>query len=182
MARMHELKPDELDPKSRELAERIVKTRGGTLQGPWSHMMRNPQLAERAAHYSDFLRDGISVPRKLALLAVIMAARHWNAGFVWVAQSPQAKNAGISEAAIEAIRTKKTPSFADPAEKAVYELFNEFYAKQGVSDATYAAAQKVLGDQGVVEILNVAGFYSIVASIVRVTGVMPKGVPDPFAA
>jgi 4-carboxymuconolactone decarboxylase len=180
MARMTELKPEDFDPATRKLGEEITKTRGGSIQGPWAHMLRNPELAKRAAHYSDFLRDGISVPRKLGLLAIVMTARHWNAGFVWNAQSPQAKNAGISEAAVEAIRARKTPSFTDPAEKAVYELFNELYTKQGVSDATYSAAQKVLGDTGMVEILNVAGFYGIVATVVRTTGVVPRP-SDPFA-
>jgi 4-carboxymuconolactone decarboxylase len=181
MARMPELKPEDFDPETRKLGEEITKTRGGSIQGPWAHMLRNPELAKRAAHYSDYLRDGVSVPRKLGLLAIIMTARHWNAGFVWNAQSPQAKNAGISEAAVEAIRARKTPSFTDPAEKAVYELFSELYSKQGVSDATYAAAEKALGQTGVVEILNIAGFYGIVASVVRTTGVTPRP-SDPFAA
>jgi 4-carboxymuconolactone decarboxylase len=183
MARMPELKPEDFDAATRALGERIAKNRGGSIQGPWAHMLRNPGLAERAANYSDYFREGISVPRKLALLAVIMTARHWNAGYVWNAQSPQAKNAGISEAAIEAIRARKTPGFSDPAEKAVYDLFSDLYARQRVSDAAYAAAEKVLGQTGVVEILNVAGFYSIVASVVLTTGVGPRpGASDPFAA
>ena len=182
MARLAELKLDDLNEADRKLAEKISATRGGIFQGPWSHMMRNPALAERAAAYSDYFRDGVSVPRKLALLGVIMTARHWNASFVWIAQAPQAKAAGISEAAIEAIRTRKAPVFADPAESAVHALFSELYGTQRVSDATYAAAEKALGSTGVVEILNVAGFYSIIASIVVTTGVGPRpGQADPFA-
>ena len=182
MARLTELKPEDFDEATRKLGERIAQTRGGSIQGPWAHMLRNPELAARAANYSDCFRDGLSVPRKLALLGVIMTARHWNAGYVWNAQSPQAKSAGISEAVIEAIRAKKTPGFADPAEQAVYKLFSELYGKQSVSDATYAAVEKVLGPTGVVEILNVAGFYSIVASVVVTTGVKPRpGAADPFS-
>ena len=182
MARLTELKPEDFDDATRKLGERIAATRGGSIQGPWAHMLRNPELAARAANYSDYFRDGLSVPRKLALLGVIMTARHWNAGYVWNAQSPQAKTAGISEAVIEAIRAKKTPSFADPAEQAVYNLFSELYGRQSVSDATYAAAEKALDATGVVEILNVVGFYSIVASIVVTTGVSPRpGQADPLA-
>jgi 4-carboxymuconolactone decarboxylase len=182
MARLPELKPEDFDAATRKLGDEITKTRGGAIHGPWAHMLRNPELAKRAAHYSDYLRDGISVPRKLALLAVIMTARQWNAGFVWNAQSPQAKAAGVSDAVIEAIRAKKTPSFDDPAEKAVYDLFSGLYSKQAIGDATYAAAEKALGQTGVVEVLNVAGFYGIVASIVNATGVAVRpGQTDPFA-
>ncbi|MSQ52708.1 MAG: hypothetical protein EXR28_12555 [Betaproteobacteria bacterium] len=182
MARLPELKPEDFDEATRKLGEKIAVNRGGSIQGPWAHMLRSPALAEQAANYSDHLRDGLSVPRKLALLAIIMMARHWNAGYVWNAQSPQAKNAGVSEAVIEAIRVKKTPSFTDAAEQAVYTLFSELYGKQSMSDGTYAAAEKVLGAKGVVEILNAAGFYSIIASIVVTTGVSPRaGQSDPFA-
>ena len=182
MARMPELKLEDLDENNRKLAERISATRGGEFQGPWTHMMRNPELAARAANYSDFFRDGVAVPRKLALLGVIMTARHWNAGYVWNAQAPQAKAAGVADGVIEAIRTKTIPVFADPAEKAVYELFSQLYGTQSMSDTVYAAAEKALGPTGVVEVLNVAGFYSIVASIVVTTGVAPRpGQSDPFA-
>ena len=181
MARMPELTPEDLDEKTRALGESIAATRGGSIRGPWAHMLRNPELAARAANYSDFFRDGLSIPRKLALLAVIMTARHWNAGFVWNAQSPQARAAGLAEAVIDAIRTRQTPSFTEPAEEAVYRLFSEMYGRQKVEEATYAAAEKALGAKGIVEILNVAGFYGIVASIVNVTDVaLRPGQAHPF--
>ena len=183
MARLTELKPEDFDDATRKLGEKIAVNRGGSIQGPWAHMLRSPELATQAANYSDHLRDGLTVPRKLALLAIIVTARHWNAGYVWNAQSSQALSAGISADVIEAIRAKKTPGFADPAEQAVYDLFRELHAGQGVTDATYATAEKVLGQTGVIEILSVAGFYAILASIVVTTGIAPRpGEPsDPFA-
>jgi len=180
MARMKQMKPDEFDAKTRALGDQIAKTRGGEIQGPWAHMLRSPKLAEKAAAYSDLFRSELSLPLNLVQLAVIMAARHWNAEYVWNAQSPRAKAAGVSEAAIEAIRTKKTPSFTDPQEKAVYDLFSELYANQGVSDATYDAAVKALGEKGLIELINVNGFYSIVATIVRTTGIPTRDGAHPF--
>ncbi len=181
MARMREKTPEEFDAATRALGEKIVTTRGGSIQGPWAHMLRSPKLAEKAAAYSDLFRSELSLPLNLVQLAVIMAARHWNAEYVWNAQAPRAKAAGVPEAAIEAIRQKKTPSFSDPKEKAVYDLFHELYSTQGVSDATYDAAVAALGEGGLIEVLNVGGFYSIVASIVRTTGVAPRpGTPHPF--
>ena len=182
MARLTELKPEDFDDATRKLGEKIAVNRGGSIQGPWAHMLRSPELAVQAANYSDHLRDGLTVPRKLALLGIIMTARHWNAGYVWNAQSPQAKNAGVSEAVIEAIRAKKTPNFTNADEQSVYNLFSELYGKQSMSDTVYAAAEKELGAKGVIEILNAAGFYSIIASIVVTTGVSPRpDQSDPFA-
>ena len=182
MARMPEMRPEDFDEPTRKLGEKIAVNRGGSIHGPWAHMLRSPELAARAAHYSDHLRDGLTVPRKLALLAIIMTARHWNAGFVWNAQAPQARAAGLPDAVIEAIRCKRKPSFSDPAEQAVYNLFAELHGRQGMSDLVYAAAENALGPTGVIEILNAAGFYSTIASIVVTTGVAPRqGQADPFS-
>jgi 4-carboxymuconolactone decarboxylase len=180
MARMKQMTPEEFDPQVRALGEKIAKTRGGSIQGPWAHMLRVPKLAEKAAAYSDLFRTELSLPLNVVQLAVIMAARHWNAEYVWNAQSPRAKEAGVSEAAIEAIRTKKPATFTDPKEKAVYDLFSELYSKQGVSDATYDAAVKALGEKGLVEVINVNGFYGIVATIVRTTGIPTRDGAHPF--
>jgi len=180
MARMKQMKPNEFDPAVRSLGEKIAKTRGGEIQGPWAHMLRVPKLAEKAAAYSDLFRTELSLPLNVVQLAVIMAARHWNAEYVWAAQSPRAKEAGISEAAIEAIRQKKPATFTDPKEKAVYDLFTELYSKQGVSDAAYDAAVKALGEKGLIEVINVNGFYGIVATIVRTTGIPTRDGAHPF--
>ena len=82
----------------------------------------------------------------------------------------------------DGLRRTAIPAFTDPAEEAVYNLFSELYGKQGMSDAVYAAAEKALGATGVIEVLNAAGFYSTIASIVVTTGVSPRpGQSDPFA-
>jgi hypothetical protein len=49
-----------------------------------------------------------------------------------------------------------------------------------VSDATYEAAVKALGEAGLIEVINVNGFYGIVATIVRTTGVTPRDGSHPF--
>jgi hypothetical protein len=62
----------------------------------------------------------------------------------------------------------------------VYQLFSELLPTAG-ERATYAAAG-ALGPTGIIEILNVAGFYGIIASIVNTTGVaLRPGQSDPFA-
>jgi 4-carboxymuconolactone decarboxylase len=177
---MKQMKAEEFEPQVRALGETIVKTRGGEIAGPWAHMLRSPKLAEKAAAYSDLFRTELSLPLNVVQLAIIMAARNMNAEFVWNAQSPRAKAAGVSEAAIEAIRAGKTPTFTDPKEKAVYDLFSELNKNKGVSDATYDAAVKALGEKGLIEVINVNGFYSIVATVVRTTGIEPPDGSHPF--
>jgi 4-carboxymuconolactone decarboxylase len=124
-----------------------------------------------AAAYGDYLRDGTSVPVRLLMIAVLVTARHWKAEYMWAAQGPRARESGLSEAIIESLRKGEKPKFDDAKDAAVYDLVTGLYKNQAISDATYDAAEKALGEVGLVELLNVAGFYTTLAMVIAATGV-----------
>ena len=171
MTRMPLVKAEEMTPEQRALAEAIAGKRSGVIRGPWAQIIRNPALAKVAAAYGDFLRAETSVPPRLAMIAVLLTARHWKAEYMWAAQGPRAKESGLADALVEAIRMGERPRFDDPKEAAVYDLVTELYRNQAVTDATYAAAERALGAVALVELLNVAGFYTTLAMVISATGV-----------
>jgi len=171
MARMPLMRPAEMSDSQRALAEAIAGKRSGVIRGPWAQLIRNEKLTALASAYGDYLRDGTSVPKRLAMIAVLATARHWKAEYMWAAQQARAKEAGLPEPLIEAIRTGARPRFEDAKDEAVYTLVTELYRNQAIGDATYAAAEKALGQVGVVELLNIAGFYTTLAMVISATGV-----------
>jgi 4-carboxymuconolactone decarboxylase len=182
MARMPLVKAEEMTAEQRALAEAIAGKRSGVIRGPWAQIIRNPKLAKVAAAYGDFLRGETSVPPRLAMIAVLLTARHWKAEYMWAAQGPRARESGLDEATIEALRVGKRPAFKDAKDAAIHDLVTELYAKQAASDATYAAAEKALGPTALVELLNIAGFYTTLAMVIAATGVPTiEGAPKAFA-
>ncbi|MGZ5173050.1 MAG: carboxymuconolactone decarboxylase family protein, partial [Burkholderiales bacterium] len=60
------------------------------------------------------------------------------------------------------------PTGMSEREETTYDVLTELYANKGVSDATYKRAEKALGEQGIVELVGVAGYFSINAMIMNV--------------
>jgi 4-carboxymuconolactone decarboxylase len=182
MARMPLVKAEEMTPEQRKLAEAIAGKRSGVIRGPWAQIIRNPALARVAAAYGDYLRDETSVPERLLMIAVLMTARHWKAEYMWAAQGPRARASGLTEGIIESLRKGERPTFDDAKDGTVYDLIAELYKYQQISDTTYASAEKALGQTTLVELLNIAGFYTTLAMVIAATGVLTiEGAPPAFA-
>jgi 4-carboxymuconolactone decarboxylase len=163
MARIPDLKPEEMSARQKHLAAEIGGPRGGVVRGPFAIWLRNPDLADKANQLGNFLREGTTVPRRLSELAILVTARHWSAQYEWFAHEHQAIEQGVSKEVVEAIRARKRPSFAKPDEKAVYDICHDLYEAKKVSEATYKAAVDTLGQQMVIELMTIASFYAMIA-------------------
>jgi 4-carboxymuconolactone decarboxylase len=71
--------------------------------------------------------------------------------------------AGLSDDVIAAIRERRTPQFAKADEQLIYDVIGELLQTKRVSDATYRRAVDTLGLELFIELIAVAGFYTMVA-------------------
>jgi 4-carboxymuconolactone decarboxylase len=138
--------------------------------------LRSPEMGDLGQQFGAATRFSTSVPRKLYELAIIMTARHWTAQFEWYAHHRSALQAGVSAAVCDAIAAGKRPASMPPDETVVYDFANELLEKKQVSDATFDAAKKLLGERGVVDLINVMGWYGTVSMLLNVDRYpMPEG-------
>jgi 4-carboxymuconolactone decarboxylase len=64
-----------------------------------------------------------------------------------------------------------------PDETAVYNFATELLETKQVSDSTFAAAKSLLGERGVVDLINVMGWYGTVSMLLNVDRYpLPEGV------
>ena len=183
MARIPPLKPEEMTPEQKRLADKIAGPRGGVVRGPFAIWLRNPALVDKADDFGNLLREGTSVPRRLSELAILATARHWTAQYEWFAHEKMALDQGIAKDVVEAIRNRQRPTFAKKDEQAVYDLVTELYEKKAVGDATYAAAVQALGQQTVIELVTIATFYAMIAMFLVTFQVdIPDGAKPPLPA
>ena len=69
----------------------------------------------------------------------------------------------------------------DPAQATVYRFVSDLQSKNRVGDDLYAEALDLLGQQGVVELVFLAGYYATISHILNAFEVgLPKGEPSPF--
>src|SRR5689334_3956329 len=181
MSRYREITVDEMDPAQKRVHDQIVSGKRGRFGGPFQLLIRAPGVCEHAAPLGEYLRWGTSLPDRLSELAIITTARFWRAQYEWYAHAPLAEKAGVPAAAIEAIRTGGTPLFTAADEALVHRLCSEIFRTQRLSDQSFAEATAALGEQGLVEVIAIIGYYTLIANTLNVFQVgLPEGQPLPF--
>jgi 4-carboxymuconolactone decarboxylase len=156
-----------MSPDQVKMAEHILSGGRPTLDGPHNVLLRSPAWADLAQEYGGQMRFLKTMPPKLRELAIILIAREWNSEFEWQAHRVAAAEAGLDESVIRAIAEGRRPELA--AEEAViYNFATELLRTKQVSDATFAAAKKQLGESGVVDLMGLMGWYQLVAMLLNV--------------
>lgn len=162
MARVEDLKPETLTPEQKAIHDRIAGSRGGTVRGPFAIWLRNPPLADAADKFGTILRKG-KLDGRLFELMVLLVARHWSAQYEWFAHERHAREVGLPEPVIEAIRHRRKPELTRNDERVVCDLVTEMNETKTLSQPTYDRAVALLGIDHVIELITSLGFYTMVA-------------------
>ena len=119
--------------------------------------------------------------RRCRRLAILVTAATWQADFEWYAHARLAREAGIAEAVIEAIRKGEQPRLEDQKSRAVYAVARELHRRRSVSDQTYASAEAALGREALVDLVGILGYYTLVSMTLNAFRVPTPDGTDPFA-
>ncbi|TAJ86779.1 carboxymuconolactone decarboxylase family protein [Reyranella sp.] len=182
MPRLTPLDLNKLTPDQKQVADAILTGPRGGLRGPFEPWLRSPVLADRAQKLGEYCRFNNSLPKDLSELAICLIGRHFKAQFEFYAHARLAKEAGLSADIVEAIRVRATPPFKRDVEKVVYDFVTEYLETNRVATANYRRAIDAFGEQGVVDLVGVCGYYMLVSMTLNVFEVpLPPGEPDPLA-
>ena len=154
--------------------------RGG-VRGPFNALLRSPVLADRAQKLGEYLRFESSIPSRLNEFAILITARHWNAQYEWHAHHIHAMKAGLNPAVAADLAQGKRPANMQDDEVIVYDFCTELHKNKVVSDKTLQAAFAKFGERGVVDLIGVSGYYTLVSMILNVDKQpLPAGTPPPL--
>ena len=174
MARFPALDVDKLSAEQKKLWEEIGAVRSGSPGGPFLVWMHDPKIAERAHYFGNAVRLECKLGRRLLELAVLVVARHWNAQYVFAAHVPPGIEHGLSPELVEAIRTHRTPVFAQDDERLVYDTVSELLETKRLTDETYERALDALGLDKLIELVTAVGFYMTCSAMVNAFDVPPR--------
>jgi 4-carboxymuconolactone decarboxylase len=155
-------------PEQRQAADRLIATPRGEVRGPFIPLLRSPELLDRAQALGEFLRYRCSVPVRLREFAILVTARHWRQPYEWLAHVRQAADAGVCKPALEQLAMAEAPVSAAEDERIVFAFVTQTHRDGEVDDAAYATALDLLGEQGLVELLGICGYYAMLAMMMNV--------------
>jgi 4-carboxymuconolactone decarboxylase len=181
MPRFAELTTDQMTPAQKKAYDEIVGGPRGGARGPFNILLRSPELADKVQRVGAYLRYGSSLPARLNELAIIVNARFWGSKYEWYAHRPLAVKAGLAESIADDLAAGRRPRGMKPDEEVVYDFCTTLHEKHFVDDALFQRAQSALGEQGVVDLIGVSGYYTLVSMVLNVGEVpLPDGVPAPW--
>jgi 4-carboxymuconolactone decarboxylase len=176
-----QLTPEQQETFDKVVANRPVKPEDGHIGGPFDIWLRSPEMGNRLVGLGGFFRFRTTVDRRYVELAILVTGQFWQAQFEWWAHEPMARDAGVPESIIQAIKTGDTPQMSDPADQAAYDLAVEIHNDRKLSDSTFAAAKAQFGEVGVAELIGLCGFYGLVSMTLNGFDVeLPTGATAPF--
>jgi len=179
--RLPPLPPERLSPEQRRIADAILAGPRGSLDGPFRAWLYSPALADRLQQLGEYVRFDNVLPRRLSEFAILITARHWTAQFEWYAHHPLALAAGLDPAVAAAVAEDREPAGLSPDERAVYDFATQLHRAGRVDDAAYEAARAAFGEQGVVDLIGLCGYYTVVAMTLNVAEVeLPPGQAPPL--
>ena len=170
------LTPDQMTPAPKKVADAIVSGPRKSMGGPFNAWLRSPELADRLQAVGEQVRFHSSLPPRLSEFAILLTAREWDADYEWYAHYPLALKAGLKPEIATAVAKGARPAGMAADEAAVYDFMAELRRTKRVSDPTYAAAHKLLGDQGVIDLVALSGYYDLVSMTLNTAQVRP---PEP---
>lgn len=178
---------ENLTPEQRALYEAIrsgprgavknsAAAKPGPLGGPFNVLLRSPEIGNIIQSLGAAIRFRSSIPPKLNELAILVTARQWSAHYEWVAHHRLALEAGLDPAIAEAIAHGRRPVKMSEEEAIVYDFSRELHETHGVSDATCQRALERFGERGVMDLIAVNGYYTLVSMVLNVDRTpLPEG-------
>jgi 4-carboxymuconolactone decarboxylase len=174
MTRIPYVRREELGPEGQQLWDSIVNGRGdlvltadGGLAGPFNAFVTAPGAGRRMSSLGATLRFGTSIERRLSEIAIITIGARWQAEFEWWAHAPMAREHGVAEAVVDAIGRGEDPPFEADDERAVYTVARQLSHSGRLDQETYDAAHRFLGDAGMVELVSLCGYYTLVSFLLN---------------
>ncbi len=158
-----------------------AKQSSGIVGGPYYAYIRLPKLFEAAQNLRGSLSSGPLTAREQQIVNMTVA-RHWGARYPWCAQVRRSRAMGIDQSVIDAINARQTPNLSEAREKTCFTVVRELLANKGLSDDTYAAAEKTMGLESLVALVAAAGSFSMTCMTANTFGIEPPADnPTPLA-
>ena len=179
--RMPPVPADKLTDAQKKAAAEFSEGRGYDLRGPWVPLLRSPDMLLAAKGMSDYLRFRSKVDERIKEMLILIAAREWTQQYVWNSHYPAALKAGLKRDVADAIADSRRPATMAEDEEISYDLATEILRLKRVSDPTYQRAVAKFGEQRVIDLVSLVGYYSLLAIVMNTTRTpLRADTPEPL--
>ncbi len=165
---------DAMRDDQRAVLDAILAGPRGNLDGPFLAWIHSPGLANPAQQLGAFCRYHTQLSLVESELAILTTAAWWRSQAEWMIHEPIARKAGLDGAIIDALQAEETPKIIAPRQQLIYKTGRALYKTRRVNGALYAAGVEAFGEQGMVELVGIYGYYAFVAMTLNTFEMRPE--------
>lgn len=175
-ARLPAVNRNNLDTEGRRIYDMLTSPGNGYengLRGPLGMWMYSPEMAEGAWLLRQRVRYGTPKDQRLTELTILSTAREISNQYEWSAHEPLGTAAGLEQEIMDFVKYRRPMSEADAIpgmgelEKLIIQFAREVVSEDKVSSETFATAVDLLGEQGVMDLTGLIGYYGFVAMTLK---------------
>ena len=176
LARLPQVQRSSLDTQGRAAFDTYVSPGTGYetgLRGPVGMWMHSPSLASAVFNVRQRVRYGTPKDQRLTELIILSTAREIDNQYEWSAHEPLAQAAGLEQEIIEAIKHRKNLASLfeitglGEVERTLIQFTRELVSEDKVSSGTFQSAINLFGNEGLVDIVGLVGYYNFVAMTLK---------------
>ena len=173
---------DKLTDVQKKAMEEVIAGPRGTFVGPFVPLLRSPDLMSRLQKVGEYLRYNTKLGANISEFVILIAARQWTQQFEWDSHDKLALKAGVKPEIIAAVAEGRRPVGMTDDEEMAHDFCIELHHNKCVSDASYARIVKRFGEQGVIDMVGLCGYYTLLGMVMNVARTpLPGGKPAPLA-
>jgi 4-carboxymuconolactone decarboxylase len=180
--RLAVLSSEEMTAEQRELYREILggprgqgpravqlSSGAGGLAGPFNAMLYAPPVGHALQELGVAIRFRTQLAPRVREMAILVVAQAWDSAYERDSHEPIGREAGLTEPEIEALRSGADPGFTDKAEQVAYAVVRALTGPDAnLDDEQYDTAVAVLGEQALVELSALVGYYATLALQLRI--------------
>lgn len=141
----------------------------GGLAGPFNAMLYAPAVGHALQELGATIRFRTNLSPRIREMAILVVAQAWDSGYERASHEPIGREAGLAEPEIEALRVGTDPGFTDKQEQVAYSVVRALTGPTAdLDDQGYDIAVAVLGEEALVELSALVGYYATLALQLRI--------------
>lgn len=171
MARVPYLQQSDLPPEHRELLARPIALNRA--------MANNPEASKAMSVLAMYIRHKSKLDPRLRELAILQVGYLSKQPYEWSHHVKLGREFGVSDDDIRAIgeETAGRPTQLDELSKTVLRTAREMTTDLAMSDRTFAALEKALGREQIIDLMLAIAFYN---AVVRLLGTLQIDVEPEY--
>jgi 4-carboxymuconolactone decarboxylase len=145
----------------------------GRLQGPPAIWILSPPFGQALQHIGGTVRFGSRLPARAREIAILLVGHHHRSAFELYAHRLAGAAAGLTEADLAALADNQEPAGMSDVEVCMFRTTRRILDRGTLDDGEFRDATRVLGEAGLLELVTIVGYYTMVAWQLAVFDVRP---------